>query len=147
MCVTWCAQLESVIEKVLASSGLPTMSTVIMSNAKIKCDKAINDLLNKSNWEVNLDESSTSGVAMSSMSSMSDTESIAEKSAESLSVSAIMDELIDYETFRGPSVLVILFVLCRDLFCKAKRRLIRWRCDLGLGPRPNCLVSHLMAPT
>lgn len=86
------------------------MYTVNLSYAKIKCDKAINDLLNKNNWVANLDESSTSGVAMSSVSSMSDNESIAEiKSAESLSISAVMDELIDYQTFRGPSVLVIQF--------------------------------------
>ena len=68
-----------------------------MSSVKNQCNKALNHALNQTklnnSWTQNLDESSTSGIAMTSEDS-------------EVSATAVIDELIDYETFRGPSALV-----------------------------------------
>ena len=67
--------------------------------SSVKHKKCNNDLVNQklnNNWLQNIDESSTSGVAMTSEDSASVT----------LTASAGLDEVVDFETLRGPSAMV-----------------------------------------
>ena len=67
--------------------------------SSVKHKKCNNDLVNQklnNNWLQNIDESSTSGVAMTSEDSASVT----------LTTSAGLDEVVDFETLRGPSAMV-----------------------------------------
>ena len=67
--------------------------------SSVKHKKCNNDLVNQklnNNWLQNIDESSTSGVAMTSEDSASVT----------LTASAGLDEVVDFEALRGPSAMV-----------------------------------------
>ena len=65
--------------------------------SSVKHRKCNNDLVNQklnNNWLQNIDESSTSGVAMTS------------EDSASVTASAGLDEVVDFEALRGPSAMV-----------------------------------------